>query len=91
MSSDSDVRQNLENIIEEIAHLKMVQERDMLFLYGDSGIDVKGMKDRVKSLETAMDTAIENINGMPEKVNTLDAKFDEFIALFFIRRLGTVD
>jgi len=79
MASDTDVRQNLENIIEEIAALKMSQQRDELLLYGDSGVDLTGIKDRVKSLESAMDTAIKNINGMPQDVASLRAEVQTLI------------
>lgn len=79
MTTDNDVRQNLENAIEDIAALKLSREKDSLVLYGDSSIRLTGMLERVENLEAAMDNAIKNINGMPEKVNTLDTKFDEFI------------
>lgn len=71
-----EIRLNIEAVKEDIATLKLKQDKDSFVLYGgEPGIDFPGMVEDVKVLKEA----IKNINGMPKRIESLNAKVDTMI------------
>jgi len=69
-----ELRLNIEGTREDMAVLKLKQDKDSLVLYGSKDADVHfpGMVEDVEILKAV----IKNINGMPQQVKELSDKVD---------------